>query len=157
VRYSSIAFLSLGSNLGDRFHYLEQAVWEISLLPAVTILSQSKPLETLPLENTNQPSFLNQIVKVRIVPSFTLPCLLETLQSIEQKLGRQHRSWKGPREIDIDILTYESVVMNTDFLTLPHHSLFTRPFIKQILNDMGESDLYTVFQDVYNEKYHSRV
>ncbi len=145
MKYSSIAFLSLGSNLGDRFHYLEQAIWEISLLPAVKILSQSKPLETLPLENTNQPSFLNQIVKIRVI------------QSIEQKLGRQHRSWKGPREIDIDILAYESVVMNTDFLTLPHHSLFTRPFIKQILNEMGESDLYTVFQDVYNEKYHSRV
>ncbi|TGN20895.1 2-amino-4-hydroxy-6-hydroxymethyldihydropteridine diphosphokinase [Leptospira idonii] len=157
MKYSNTAYLSLGSNMGDRHHYLEQAVWEISLLPEIQVLSQSKPLETAPLENTNQPMFLNQIIKVHVSPSFTLPCLLESLQSIENKLGRKRRSWKGPREIDIDILSYESVVMTTDFLTLPHHSLFTRPFIKQILVEMGEVGVYSLYQESVYEKYHSRV
>lgn len=143
--------------MGDRLHYIEQAIWEISRHPEIKMISESKILETAPLENTNQPMFLNKIAKVHIPPSFTLPCLLDTIHSIEEKLGRKRRSWKGPREIDIDILTYESVVMDTDFLVLPHHSLFTRPFIKQILNEMGELDIYSIFQETADEKYHSRV
>ena len=101
--------------------------------------------------------FLNQVLKIHVSPSFTLPCLLETMLGIEDKLGRKRRSWKGPREIDIDILTYEAVVMETDFLSLPHHSLFTRPFMRQILKEMGETDIYSLFEDSVYEKYHSRV
>jgi 2-amino-4-hydroxy-6-hydroxymethyldihydropteridine diphosphokinase len=157
VKYANTAFLSLGSNMGDRIHFLEQAVWEISTLPEIRIMSKSERLETAPLENTNQPMFLNQILKVHVSPSFTLPCLLETLLAIEEKLGRKRRSWKGPREIDIDILTYESVVMETDFLILPHHSLFTRPFIRQMLAEMGEKEVYSLFEESVYEKYHSRV
>lgn len=143
--------------MGDRVHYLEQAVWEISTLPEIRIISKSQQLDTAPLENTNQPMFLNQVLKVHISHSLTLPCLLETLLGIEEKLGRKRRSWKGPREIDIDILTYEAVEMETEFLSLPHHSLFTRPFIRQLLSEMGESDVYTLFKDSVYEKYHSRV
>jgi 2-amino-4-hydroxy-6-hydroxymethyldihydropteridine diphosphokinase len=157
LKYTDIAFLSLGSNIGDRVHYMQQAVWEISRLPEIRVLAESKVLETAPLENTNQPMFLNQILKVNVTPSFTLPCLLDTLLSIEDKLGRKRRSAKGPREIDIDILTYEAVVMETDFLSLPHHSLYTRPFIRQILGEMEELDVYSLFQESVYEKYHSRV
>ncbi|TGL56361.1 2-amino-4-hydroxy-6-hydroxymethyldihydropteridine diphosphokinase [Leptospira ognonensis] len=157
MKFGNIAFLSLGSNIGDRTHFLEQAVWEISTLPEIRIISQSQRLETAPLENINQPFFLNQILKIHVSPSFTLPCLLDTLQAIEDKLGRKRRSWKGPREIDIDILTYEAVVMETEFLHLPHHSLFTRPFIRQLLFEMGESEVYSLFEESIYEKYHSRV
>ena len=157
MKFANIAFLSLGSNIGDRVHFMEQAVWEISRLPEIRNISESKRLETAPLENTNQPNFLNQILKIHVSPSFTLPCLLDTLLSIEDKLGRKHRSWKGPREIDIDILTYEAVVMETDFLILPHHSLYTRPFIRQILGEMGESEIYSLFQESVYEKYHTSV
>lgn len=157
MKYTNIALLSLGSNMGDRAHFMEQAVWEISTLPEIRIISKSSRLETAPLENTNQPMFLNQVLKIHVSPSFTLPCLLETMLGIEDKLGRKRRSWKGPREIDIDILTYEAVVMETDFLSLPHHSLFTRPFMRQILKEMGETDIYSLFEDSVYEKYHSRV
>ncbi len=157
MKFGNTAFLSLGSNMGDRVHFLEQAVWEISRLPEVRILSNSRRWETAPLENTNQPYFLNQILKIHVSPSFTLPTLLETLLNIEDKLGRKRRAWKGPREIDIDILTYEAVVMETDFLSLPHHSMYTRPFIRQMLAEMGESDLYSIFEESVYEKYHSRV
>jgi 2-amino-4-hydroxy-6-hydroxymethyldihydropteridine diphosphokinase len=157
VKYVDTAFLSLGSNIGDRVHYMEQAVLEISRLPEVRIMSQSSILETAPLDNVNQPAFLNQILKIHVSSSFTLPCLLDSLLAIEDKLGRKRRSWKGPREIDIDILSYEAVVMETDFLVLPHHSLFTRPFIKQLLSEMAELDVYSLFEESLHEKYHSSV
>ncbi|MBM9546451.1 2-amino-4-hydroxy-6-hydroxymethyldihydropteridine diphosphokinase [Leptospira sp. 201903074] len=157
MKYSNIAFLSLGSNIGDRHHFMDQAIWEISTLPELQILKQSERLETAPLENTNQPFFLNQILKVMVSSAFTLPCLLDSLQGIEDKLGRKRRSWKGPREIDIDILTYEAVVMKTDFLHLPHHSLYSRPFIKQLITDMGEIGVYALFLELNHEKHYSTV
>lgn len=157
MKLANIAFLSLGSNIGDRHHFMEQAIWEISTLPEVKILKQSERLETAPLENTNQPYFLNQILKVYVTTSFTVPCLLDSLQSIEDKLGRKRRSWKGPREIDIDILTYEEIVMNTDFITLPHHSLYSRPFIKELLVEMGEAEIFNIFREPYYEKHHTPV
>ncbi|GBF51098.1 2-amino-4-hydroxy-6-hydroxymethyldihydropteridine diphosphokinase [Leptospira ryugenii] len=157
MKYRGISFLSLGSNLGDRHHFLDQAIWEIECMPEVQIVKKSIRKETAPLENTNQPYFLNQILKVRVSSSYTLPCFLENLLAIEDKLGRKRRSWKGPREIDIDILSFEEVVMNTAMLTLPHHSLFTRPFIREIVNEMGELDLYSRFDGSVYEKYHSSV
>ncbi len=153
MKFENIAYLSLGSNIGAREHFLEQALFEIQRLPEIQILSSSRILETAPLENVNQSAFLNQIVKIHVSPSFTLPNLLETFQAIETKLGRQHRAWKGPREIDIDILSYECIVMETAFLTLPHHSLVTRPFVKQLLEEMGETELIPHFQETLNEKY----
>ncbi|MDF3819799.1 2-amino-4-hydroxy-6-hydroxymethyldihydropteridine diphosphokinase [Leptospira sp. 96542] len=157
MKYANIAFLSLGSNIGDRHHFMDQAIWEISKIPEIQILKQSERLETAPLENTNQPHFLNQILKVFVPSGFSLLCMLDTMQGIEERLGRKKRSWKGPREIDIDILTYEAVEMKTENLSLPHHSMYTRPFIKQMLTGMGEIGVYSLFQEYKNEKHHSPV
>lgn len=157
MKFPNIAYLSLGSNIGDRYHFMEQAAWEISTLPEVQIIKSSRILETAPLENTNQPYFLNQVLKIYVSTSFTVPCLLDSLQSIEDKLGRKRRSWKGPREIDIDILSYEEIVMNTEFITLPHHSLYTRPFIKELLVEMGELEIYNLFREQFYEKHHTPV
>jgi len=154
IPFEGFAYISLGSNRGDREHFLNQAILEIQRLPEIQILKSSWVLETEPLENTNQGKFLNQILKLQVTKAFTLPSLLQTFQAIESKLGRIKRSWKGPREIDIDILSYESIVMETDFLTLPHHSLFTRPFIRELLQQMGEEELYCYFYEVLHEKYH---
>lgn len=136
---------------------MDQALFEIQRLPEIQLVSKSRVLETPALENVNQANFLNQVVKIHVSPSFTLPNLLQSFQAIETKLGRQKRAWKGPREIDIDILSYECIIMETEFLTLPHHSLITRPFIKQLLEEMGESDLIQHFWEILNEKYNSRI
>jgi 2-amino-4-hydroxy-6-hydroxymethyldihydropteridine diphosphokinase len=127
------AILSIGSNLGDRLKYIQDSIEEIKKIPS-KIISQSRILETKALEITNQPDFLNCVILIetRLSPIN----LLNELQEIEIKLGRIKRYNKGPREIDLDILTYDELVMANDRLTLPHHSIQTRPFIKELMRDL---------------------
>ena len=116
-----ISFIAFGSNMGNREHFIEQALLELSLHPEIIILKQSSIFETEALEVTSQPDFLNGIVKIR---TSLLPLdLLITLQGIELKTGRIKRYDKGPREIDLDILTYENYIMDSEYLKIPHHSL----------------------------------
>lgn len=125
--------ISIGSNLGNRLLYINQAIKSIENIPS-KIISQSRILETKALEITNQPDFLNCILFIETaLPPLDL---LNILQQIETKIGRVKRYDKGPREIDLDILNYDDLVMDNERLTLPHHSIITRPFIKELMNDL---------------------
>ncbi|MBP7282034.1 MAG: 2-amino-4-hydroxy-6-hydroxymethyldihydropteridine diphosphokinase [Leptospiraceae bacterium] len=124
------SLISIGSNLGDRLQYIERAILEIQKIPA-RILAKSNILETKALDVVDQPDFLNCIVEIET--NLEPLELLDSLQLIESKLGRIKRYDKGPREIDLDILTYDELVIANERLTLPHHSIETRPFIKEIL------------------------
>lgn len=125
--------ISIGSNLGNRLLYINQAIKSIENIPS-KIISQSRILETKALEITNQPDFLNCIILIETaLPPLDL---LNILQQIETKIGRVKRYDKGPREIDLDILNYDDLLMDNERLTLPHHSIITRPFIKELMNDL---------------------
>lgn len=115
------AFLSLGSNLGNRAEFLKIAVRKLKNTIGIEILKESTPLNTTPLEVIDQPEFLNQIIKIET--SLNPEELLEVVLRIEKEMGRIRKVDKGPREIDIDILSYEKVKINTQGLILPHHSL----------------------------------
>lgn len=127
------SLISIGSNLGERQKYIESAIEEIEKIPC-RILAKSKILETKALDVTDQPDFLNCIIEIETTLEPLI--LLEKLQQIEIKLGRIKRYNKGPREIDLDILTYNDLVMANDKLTLPHHSIQTRPFIKELMSEL---------------------
>ncbi len=124
------SLISIGSNLGNRLQYIESAILEIEKIP-IRILAKSSILETKALDVIDQPNFLNCIVEVET--NLEPLELLGVLQLIESKLGRIKRYDKGPREIDLDILTYDELVITNERLTLPHHSIESRPFIKEIL------------------------
>ena len=109
---------------------MHRAILEIQKIPA-RILAKSNILETKALDVVDQPDFLNCIVEIET--NLEPLELLDSLQLIESKLGRIKRYDKGPREIDLDILTYDELVIANERLTLPHHSIETRPFIKEIL------------------------
>ncbi|MCE9499305.1 MAG: 2-amino-4-hydroxy-6-hydroxymethyldihydropteridine diphosphokinase [Leptospira sp.] len=149
---NNICFISIGSNIGNKEHYIEQAKFELSIHPGIGILKESVNLFTKALEITNQPDFLNTVIKIRT--SLSENDLLETLQGIEFKLGRIRRYDKGPREIDLDILTYGNRVQQSKNLHLPHHSLFTRPFIRKLICGMGEESLYSLFREENFAKHH---
>lgn len=127
------SLLSIGSNIGNRVRFIKTSLLEIEK-NSVHIVKRSRILETKPIGVINQPDFLNCVVLIET--TLTPIELLDTLQQIEMDLGRVKRFDKGPREIDLDILTYDELVMNTDRLTLPHHSIQTRPFIKELLEDL---------------------
>jgi len=137
------AYLSLGSNLGDRYDYLRLARQEIEKHDVVEVLAVSSILETLPLGNTEQPLFLNQVLKIHITESAIE--LLKLLLEIEQTLGRQRstKRW-APRTIDIDILLYGKEIHDTPSLRIPHPELLNRPFFLRLLVELDDSITHPV-------------
>ena len=128
-----LAYLSLGTNLGDRDHYLELARLEI--MEKFVKVRFSRIYETEPVEFTDQPWFLNQVVEVQT--DLRPESLLEWAQSVEKKMGRQREVPKGPRTLDIDILMYGDEVRRSDRLTLPHPSMLDRRHVLVPLADLS--------------------
>ena len=119
------AYLLLGSNLGDRLSYLEQAK-QLMAVECGIITNQSSIYETAAWGITEQPSFYNQVIVLQT--DLTPDTLMQSLLNIEEKIGRKRLIKYGPRIIDLDILLIESVILNTPLLTLPHPFLHERRF-----------------------------
>ena len=125
---SITAYVSLGSNLGDRAGNLLLGIR--GMLDAgheVTRLSQI--YETEPVETFAQPIFLNMVAELRVEALLRPEQLLEQLLGIEQLMGRTRDSFKGPRTIDLDLLLYGDHLVNNQCLTLPHPQLNRRRFV----------------------------
>lgn len=118
-------YLALGSNLGDRLANLKQAI--DSLTPQMEVKAKSSVYETPPWGYEAQPNFLNQVVKAK---TYLDPePLLKHLKRLEVALGRQASFPNGPRLIDIDILFYDDLILNTSSLVIPHPRLHERGFV----------------------------
>ena len=113
------AYLSLGSNLGDRAQNLRDATGR--LVAAGRVTSVSCFYETEPVELTEQPWFLNCAVALETL--LTPPELMKTLLAIEQAMGRRRTKEKGPRTIDIDILLYGNEIVDSPELQIPHPAM----------------------------------
>ena len=135
----STAFLSMGSNLGDRIGYLKKALSLLSSHPSITVSNVSSVYETDPVGYTKQDDFLNLVC--RIETDLSPLALLSYLKTIEQILHRERTIRFGPRTIDVDILTYDEIVINTDELSIPHPRMRERQFVQiplhEILNGTG--------------------
>lgn len=122
------AFISLGSNLGDRAGNLLRAVRGM-IDAGLQIAALSSIYETEPVETFQQPRFLNMVAELR---GSTLPepeQLLARLLRVEYGLGRTREVPMGPRTIDLDLLFYGNEIRTTEFLTLPHPRLHQRRFV----------------------------
>jgi len=132
-----IIYISLGSNLGDRLANLRNVMTNIS--PEVKAVAQSSIYETEPWGYSDQPSFLNQIIKANTnLAPFDL---LAFFKEIEVSMGRQETFRFGPRLIDLDILFYDDLVLNTPKLTIPHPRIIERSFVLIPLVEIAP-DLY---------------
>lgn len=128
-----IVYLALGSNLGDREENLRQAI--ASLPPQMDVKAKSHVYETPPWGYEEQPRFLNQVLKTQ---TYLQPePLLKHIKRLEVALGRKASFQNGPRLIDIDILTYDDVVLNTPLLTLPHPRMHERGFVLLPMMDIA--------------------
>ena len=136
-----IITLALGTNLGNRPGNLLAAI--AALPPAVTVLEQSPVYETLPWGVTDQPDFLNMVIKgeTHLLPQD----LLKSLKELEIRLGRIPSIHYGPRKIDIDILFYGDLILNTPELTLPHPHLHERAFVLIPLADLAPEQTHPGF------------
>jgi 2-amino-4-hydroxy-6-hydroxymethyldihydropteridine diphosphokinase len=126
-------WLALGSNLGDRDGYLAAARAALAAT-GITLIRQSRIAETDPVGVTDQPRFLNQVLEADT--ALEPRALLTTIKAIEQRLGRQPRPRWGPREIDIDILRYDSRTVDEPGLRIPHPELPNRPFLVDLLREV---------------------
>jgi len=129
------AYVSLGSNLGDRAGYLLRAVRGM-LDAGLDVIRLSSIYETEPVEYENQPSFLNMVAELR---GSTLPAPEQTLARllrIEYLLGRTRDVRMGPRTIDLDLLIFKDQQIETEFLTVPHPRIAARRFVLMPLNEL---------------------
>ena len=129
------AYVGMGSNLGDRAGYLLLAVRGM-LDAGLDVIRLSSIYETAPVENEDQPAFLNMVAELR---GSTLPRPDQTLARllrIEYALGRTREVPLGPRTIDLDLLIFKDERINTDFLKLPHPRLPARRFVLVPLNEL---------------------
>lgn len=129
------AYVGLGSNLGHRAGYLLLAVRGM-LDAGLDVIRLSNIYETQPVENEDQPSFLNMVAELR---GSTLPPpehVMARLLRIEYALGRTREIPMGPRTIDLDLLICKEEQVETEFLTLPHPRLHLRRFVLVPLNEL---------------------
>lgn len=123
----AIAYLSLGSNLGDRLKQLRDAARLIESFKGIKIEKISSVYETEPVGNVPQENFYNLVIKIK---TDLLPYrLLEIAQIVERQFGRKREARWGPRTLDIDILLYDSVVINEKDLIIPHPEMCNRAFV----------------------------
>ena len=126
----TIVYLSLGSNLGDRIGYVQQAITQLTARPGIRLLSASSFYETEPLGCEEAAEwFVN--VAVAIETSLPADELLDVCQQIENQLGRQRdpNQQNAPRTLDIDLLFYGNLTMDTERLVLPHPRAHLRAFV----------------------------
>jgi 2-amino-4-hydroxy-6-hydroxymethyldihydropteridine diphosphokinase len=142
------AYLSLGSNLGDRAAHLAGAMQRLEAT-GVRILRRSSVYETEPQDRRDQPWFLNMVIEVEtdLAP---LELLAQT-QTIEKDMGRQRGEPKGPRTIDIDILLHGSSVIATAELEIPHPRLAARRFVLEPLAELAPEMLHPVIRKTVRE------
>jgi 2-amino-4-hydroxy-6-hydroxymethyldihydropteridine diphosphokinase len=131
----SRAYVSLGSNLGDRLAYLRAAVEALGRGPRTKLLGGSKVYETAPVEiKGEQPDYLNCVVELECGVSAIE--LLRYCQGVEGALGRERKGEKAPRTIDIDVLLFGEMVIEEPGFEVPHRGV-TRAFNLKGLADLN--------------------
>ncbi|HEU4463891.1 MAG TPA: 2-amino-4-hydroxy-6-hydroxymethyldihydropteridine diphosphokinase [Gemmatimonadota bacterium] len=136
------AFLSLGSNLGDRDEMLGAARADLIARDGIRLAAFSPVVETDPVDVTDQPRFLNQVLAVdtRLAPRG----LLEVCLDVERGLGRDRSAGprRGPRTIDVDVLLFDGLSIDEPGLAVPHPRLAARPFFVALCRAAGAPETW---------------
>lgn len=152
----AVAYIGLGSNIGDRVGYIQQSCKMLNDIQGIQILKCSSLYETEPFGYKDQEWFINAIVKVK--SELSPDNLLDVCAEIEKKLGRSRCKdqikW-GPRTIDLDILFYEDKVIETEFLKIPHACVHLRACSLVPMLEIASKYVHPVFKktiaDLHND------
>ena len=140
-----IAYICFGSNIGDRLSYIQNAILSLSKTQGITLQKISSLYKTAPVGYDAQADFLNCVVAIETCLSPLT--LLHIIKDIETQVGRQHRARWGPREIDMDILIYEDVCLNTSTLIIPHPEMHHRRFVLVPFSEIVPDLVHPVFNE----------
>ena len=133
----NLAYISLGSNIGDRLVFLQEAVGLLNETKQIEVLKVSSVYETAPVGYVDQAAFLNIVVELKTV--FTPHELLSKCNEIEDLLGRKRVVRWGPRTVDLDILLYNEENMKTEDLIIPHPRMGERGFVLVPLMELNSN------------------
>jgi len=142
-----IAYLSLGSNLGNREQNLRDAICRLESVG--TVRSRSSIYETEPVEFTDQPMFLN--CAVALETSASPDQLMVQLLEIEKAMGRLRIQKKGPRIIDLDLLLFGDQVVSTPAVTIPHPAMQQRRFVLEPLAEIAPETKHPMLKKTARE------
>ena len=143
------AVIGIGTNIGDRYTNIKNAVSALNLVPGVSVIRESSVYETEPWGYSEQNGFYNNVIEVETQKS--PQALLGICLGIEAGMGRIREFKYGPRVIDLDLLFYEDAVFDTDELKLPHPLIGERDFVLVPLAELfPDMDIYGFS---YSENY----
>ncbi len=144
-----IVHIGIGSNIGDKLNHCKKAISEILKINGHKLLAQSSFFKTKPIGFPSQDWFINGIVKIETdLEPFEL---LRTLKSIELQMGRKETFRWGPRVIDLDILFFGDMEIDTEELQIPHPLLQERQFVLAPLAEIDPDLIHPVLKKTVRE------
>lgn len=144
-----LIYLGLGSNRGDRLAFIEIAIEEISRIDSTSVHRVSSIYETEPWGIRDQNFFLNCVAEIS--SELNAHKLAARLKSVETLIGRTNSSKWHEREIDIDLLFYDDMIINSDGLRVPHSEVESRNFVLVPLNDLAPELVHPVSKKTISE------
>jgi 2-amino-4-hydroxy-6-hydroxymethyldihydropteridine diphosphokinase len=131
----SQAYIGIGSNLGASARQVAQAIEELDALADTRVASRSSLYRSAPVGYANQPDFVNAVV--RLETGLPAGQLLSEMQEIEARHGRERPFPNAPRSLDLDLLLFDDVRLDTDRLVLPHPRMHERAFVLKPLLEIA--------------------
>ncbi len=128
------AYIALGANLGNPLQTLRQACQDIATLPNSQPIAYSRIYRSAPVEASG-PDFFNAVLSIHT--QLQAHSLLQHLQALENKYGRQRSYHNAPRTLDLDLLLYGNELIHTPTLTVPHPRMHLRAFVLMPLADIA--------------------
>jgi len=131
----TIAFVGIGSNLEEPTQQVTRAFAELDGLPHSRVVARSSLYRSAPLGHTEQPDFVNAVAQLET--GMPAERLLDELQALESRHGRQRSFANAPRTLDLDLLLFEKLQVKTERLTLPHPRMHERAFVLEPLLEIA--------------------
>ncbi len=144
-----IAYIGIGSNIGDKVHQCERAISEILKIDRHKLIAKSSFFKTHPTGYTSQAWFVNGVIKIET--DLEALQLLRTLKAIESHLGRAETFRWGPRTIDLDILFFDEIEIHTEELQIPHPLVQDRQFVLIPMAEIDRNFIHPVFKKTIRE------
>ena len=138
------AYLGIGSNMGDRKAYIEEALKRLKANEEIRKMRCSQLIWTKPYGGVEQEDFLNGAIELETL--LTPYELLEFLHELERKAGRERKIHWGPRTLDLDILFYDDLVMDSEDLNIPHIGIAQRDFVLAPMNEIAPGFVHPVYR-----------
>lgn len=126
--------IGLGTNMGLRESNLQDAIHAFSLVPDISVVSASPVFETAPIGYADQQDFYNAVLMIET--ELSPHAILGVCLGIEATMGRKRQIKNGPRVLDLDVLIYENVRLDTHELTVPHPRMLERRFVLQPMKEL---------------------